>query len=122
MKLRRVRGPVLDTLYARLRKCSNLACTGKPFVEHTRFPVLTLDTSDRRPAWQQVADTIWEAIQVGLLLAGDPLPSVRELAEQHGVRVATVQHALKALDEQGFVSVRQGRAASLSVPAESITE
>lgn len=41
MKLRRVRGPVLDTLYAGLRKCSNLACTGEPFIKHSSFPMLS---------------------------------------------------------------------------------
>lgn len=31
--LRKLRGPTLDTLYARLRKCRRL-CDGRPFVEH----------------------------------------------------------------------------------------
>jgi hypothetical protein len=34
MQVRKVRGPLLDTLYARLMRCGNLACTGKPFTEH----------------------------------------------------------------------------------------
>ena len=33
-QVRKVRGPLLDTLYARLMGCGNLACTGKPFTEH----------------------------------------------------------------------------------------
>src|SRR5271155_2550996 len=33
-QVRKVRGPLLDTLYARLMRCGNLACTGKPFTEH----------------------------------------------------------------------------------------
>ena len=39
-ELRKIRGPVLDTFYTRLRRCGNLACTGRPFFEHTSFPVL----------------------------------------------------------------------------------
>ena len=31
MQVRKVRGPLLDNLYARLMRCGNLACTGKPF-------------------------------------------------------------------------------------------
>jgi integrase len=42
MELRKVRGPVLDTFYARLRKCGDLTCTGRPFTEHSRFPALVI--------------------------------------------------------------------------------
>jgi hypothetical protein len=34
MELRKVRGPVLDMLYARLHRCGDLACSGMPFTEH----------------------------------------------------------------------------------------
>jgi integrase len=30
MQVRKVRGPLLDTFYARLMRCGNLACTGRP--------------------------------------------------------------------------------------------
>jgi len=38
MPLRKLRGPVLDTFYARLRRCADLTCTGRPFTEHRKFP------------------------------------------------------------------------------------
>src|SRR5258708_14000018 len=38
--VRKVRGPVLDTFYTRLRRCSNLACTGRPLTAHIWFPPL----------------------------------------------------------------------------------
>ena len=117
MQLRRVRGPVLDTLYARLRRCREVACTGRPFIEHSSFPVLAIDTSDPRPSWRQIADTVGEAIDVGDLTTGDVLPSVRELAAQHGVRVATLQRALQALAQGGGISVRQGRRPVVAVTA-----
>jgi hypothetical protein len=34
MELRKVRGPVLDMIYARLHRCGDLACSGMPFTEH----------------------------------------------------------------------------------------
>jgi hypothetical protein len=37
-QVRKVRGPLLDTLYARLMRCGNLTCTGKPFTEHRNIP------------------------------------------------------------------------------------
>jgi len=73
MELRKLRGPVLDTLYARLRRCGNLACTGRPFTEHRYFPVLAIDGGDRRRAWQQVAEAIREAIGAGQLASGEQL-------------------------------------------------
>ena len=55
-QVRKVRGPLLDTLYARLMRCGNLACTGKPFTEHGHIPDLRSDPADPRPEWQQAAD------------------------------------------------------------------
>ena len=55
MELRMLRGPVLDTCYARLRRCGNLACTGRPFTEHRYFPALAVVRGGGRPAWQQAA-------------------------------------------------------------------
>ena len=41
-------GLMLDTLYARLRRCGDVACTGRPFTEHSSFPVLTVSRRARR--------------------------------------------------------------------------
>jgi hypothetical protein len=70
MQVRKVRGPVLDMFYARLKKCGDLACTGRPFTEHRNVPVLTVKSAGLRPAWQQVADALREAIQTGVLPPG----------------------------------------------------
>ena len=40
MQVRKVRGPVLDMFYARLKKCGDLACNGRPFTEHRNVPML----------------------------------------------------------------------------------
>jgi integrase len=46
-----------------------------------------------------------------MLAAGEPLPSVREMSARQDVPVATLQHALTVLAEEGLVVVRQGRTA-----------
>jgi hypothetical protein len=56
VQVRKVRGPLLDTFYARLMRCGNLACTGRPVTEHRKVPDLKSDPSDPRPEWQQAAD------------------------------------------------------------------
>jgi hypothetical protein len=70
MKVRKVRGPILDKLYAELKRCGDLSCTGKPFTEHRNVPVLTVNPRDRRPAWQQAAAALAEAIRSGTLVPG----------------------------------------------------
>ena len=56
MKVRKVRGPILDKLYAELKRCGDLSCTGRPFTEHRNVPALVINPRDPRPAWQQVTD------------------------------------------------------------------
>ena len=111
LQVRKIRGPLLDLLYAQLRRCGDPGCTGKRFIEHRNVPVLAVDLASRQPAWQQVADAIGDAIRSGMLAAGEPLPSVREMSALQGVPVATLQHALAVLADEGLVVVRQGRTA-----------
>ena len=117
MELRKLRGPILDTFYARLRRCSDLGCTGRPFVEHRNVPMLTVDPRDRRPGWRQIADTIAEAVAAGRLAPGEQLPSVRDLAACQGLRTATLQQAFATLAAESVITVRQGRTAVVSGPA-----
>ncbi|MFZ0163293.1 MAG: hypothetical protein WAL12_06890, partial [Trebonia sp.] len=64
-EVRKVRGPLLDNLYARLQKCGNLACTGKPFTEHRHVPDLRPGPASPRTNWQQTAAKLREAITCG---------------------------------------------------------
>jgi DNA-binding transcriptional regulator YhcF (GntR family) len=111
LQVRKIRGPLLDLLYAQLRRCSNSGCTGKGLIEYRNVPILTVDSVCRRPAWQQVADSIGDAIGCGVLAAGDSLPSVREMSALQDVPVATLQYALAVLADDGLIVVRQGRTA-----------
>ena len=51
MELRKVRGPVLDMFYARLHRCGDLTCSGKPFIEHCMFPTIDVAATAARPVW-----------------------------------------------------------------------
>jgi integrase len=111
MELRKVRGPVLDMLYARLHRCGNLACSGKPFTEHSAFPAIDVTATPVRPVWVQVAVAIREAIAEGQLAPGEPLPSARQVADRNGLSVTAVHQALAVLANEGLIAVRQGRRA-----------
>jgi DNA-binding FadR family transcriptional regulator len=56
----------------------------------------------RRPAYEQVADQLREAILSGVLEPGAELPSERELTDRFGVARTTVREALRALQAQGL--------------------
>ena len=86
LEVRKVRGPILDKLYAELKRCGDLSCTGRPFTEHRNIPALVINPRDPRPAWQQVTETLTEAIRSGFLAPGDELPSITELSRPAGHR------------------------------------
>ena len=109
IEVRKVRGPILDQLYARLKRCGDLSCTGRPFTEHRNVPALVLKARDRRPASQQVADMLAEAIQSGRLGPGDELPSIAELSSSQGIGTGVIRAALEALAADGLILVRHGR-------------
>jgi integrase len=109
MEVRKVRGPVLDMLYARLHRCGDLTCSGKPFTEHSSFPAIGVTPTVARPTWAQVALVIREAIAEGQLAPGEPLPSARQVADRNALPVTAVHHALAVLADEGLISVRQGR-------------
>ncbi|MGW4488849.1 GntR family transcriptional regulator [Amycolatopsis sp. NPDC004368] len=55
-------------------------------------------------AYQRVAEAIREHIRSGVLETGDKLPGNRDLAEQHGVALATAQKAVRLLQDEGWVA------------------
>jgi integrase len=111
LQVRKIRGPLLDLLYVQLRHCADLTCVGKPFTEHRNAPVLAIDPASGQPGWEQVANAIGDAIRSGMLPPGESLPSVREMNALQGVPVATLQHALAVLADEGLLVIRQGRTA-----------
>ena len=56
--------------------------------------------------YEQLATEVGDAIRRGALRAGDRLPSVRRLADQRGVSVATVLSAYLELENAGLIEVR----------------
>ena len=55
LEARKVRGPILDQLYARLKRCGDLSCTGRPFTEHRNVPVLVIKGGRHYTASQLLA-------------------------------------------------------------------
>lgn len=56
--------------------------------------------------YEQLAAELGQAIERGALRPGDKLPSVRRLAEERGVSVATVLQAYLRMENTGLIEVR----------------
>ena len=70
--------------------------------------LVTLDPRDERPLYLQIVDQVRRALVVGTLRAGDPLPSVRELAGELVINPRTVSQAYRELEDEGVIQVRRG--------------
>jgi len=109
VEVRKVRGPMLDTLYARLRRCGDPLCAiGKPVVVHNLGPDLSQASGSRFERWQRIASVLRESIRSGELAPGTELLSVRGLADRYGLPIAAVRHAMESLAAEGLVQPRPG--------------
>jgi GntR family transcriptional regulator len=70
---------------------------------------MTIDPTDPRPAYQQVADQLRASIYARELQPGDKMPSERELVERYGLAHGTVRQAINVLRTEGLVVSVQGR-------------
>ncbi len=70
---------------------------------------ITIDTHGEEPAYKQLADQLRAAITRGDYAPGDLLPSLKQLSGAHGIAIATVQHALQVLKDEGLIYGVSGR-------------
>src|SRR2546427_5938791 len=75
---------------------------------------ITIDESDRRPIYRQVADEIKGLIARGELREGMALPPVRQVADDLGVNLNTIAAAYRELQKEGLLKVRHGSGALVS--------
>ncbi len=64
--------------------------------------------NDDRPVYLRLRDTIAAAILDGKFRDGDALPSVRNLAAEHGANPLTVAKAYQTFQDEGLILVRRG--------------
>lgn len=80
---------------------------------------LSLDDTEGRPVYRQIADELEREIATGILRSGEPLPALRILAAELRVNPNTVQHAYRLLALRGRVEVRRGRGTFVTAPREA---
>ena len=64
--------------------------------------------SDDRPVYLRLRDSIAASILEGRVRDGDPLPSVRSLAAEHGANPLTVAKAYQTFQDEGLILVKRG--------------
>ena len=76
--------------------------------------MLHLDYRDIRPLYAQITDEIRQQISGGVLVQGDKLPSVRELAVELSINPNTIQRAYAELEAEGYIYSVAGKGSFVS--------
>src|SRR6476659_771260 len=71
-------------------------------------PLVSVDTHDRTPIYAQLDRGLRAAIATGRLLAGDQLPTVRQLAVDLRINANTVARVYAELERAGVIETRRG--------------
>jgi GntR family transcriptional regulator len=73
-----------------------------------------LDFKSGRPAYLQIVQQVKYAAASGALLPGEPLPSIRPLAEELRINRNTVAKAYAELEGEGIIETRPGKGSVLA--------
>ena len=71
--------------------------------------MIHLNYRDTRPIYIQIIDGLKEQIAAGVLLHGQKLPSVRELASQMAINPNTIQRSYRQLEAEGWIATVPGK-------------
>src|SRR5690242_9599027 len=74
-----------------------------------RAMMLQVNFKSGKPVYLQVVDQIKSAAASGALQAGEPLPSIRPLAEELRVNRNTIAKAYTELESQGIIETLAGK-------------
>jgi GntR family transcriptional regulator len=84
--------------------------------------VFTLDYRSRLPIYEQLYKDITRKAALGAIEQGEPLPSVRSLAQELGVNPNTVQKAYQMLEHDGIICSVPGKGSFLSGDVSAISQ
>lgn len=71
--------------------------------------MIAIDTSDKRPLYEQILERFKELIALNILPKDDKLPSVRTLAMELSINPNTIQRAYAELEREGYIYSVKGR-------------
>lgn len=80
-----------------------------------RTMVIEIDFNSDEAIYVQLMNQIIMGIATSRLQEGDPLPSVRQLADTIGINMHTVNKAYSLLRQEGFVTIDRRRGAIIAI-------
>ena len=78
--------------------------------------LISLDLKSEIPIYQQTCNQIIDGIATGRLKEGQSLPPVRQLAEDLGINLHTVNKAYNVLKHEGFLLVHRKKGVVVNPP------
>ncbi len=81
-----------------------------------------IDPKSTVPIYVQVMEQIRQRVAAGVLVPGDQLPSVRELASHLLINPNTVARIYRDLEREGLLEFRRGQGTFVSEQAEALAE
>jgi GntR family transcriptional regulator len=82
--------------------------------------MIRVDTASFTPFYEQVKQQVRNQIGTGTLRAGDPLPSIRELASSLLLNPNTVARAYRELEKEALITTRKGRGCFVAAGASEL--
>ena len=82
--------------------------------------VIEIDFQSGEALYTQLMNQIILGIATSRLQEGDPLPSVRQLADTIGINMHTVNKAYSLLRQEGFVSIDRRKGAVICLDVDKI--
>jgi len=79
-----------------------------------KLKVIISNSSDV-PLYQQIKEQIKDAVFMGELSEGDPLPSIRSFANDLKVSILTIRRVYEEMEAEGFIVSRAGLGTFVSV-------
>ncbi len=81
---------------------------------------IKIDFNSEEAIYMQVTNQIIMGIATSRLQEGDALPSVRQMAENIGINMHTVNKAYALLRREGFVTIDRRRGAVISIDVDKM--
>ena len=85
-----------------------------------RIMVIEIDFNSDEAIYVQLMNQIIMGIATSRLQEGDPLPSVRLLADTIGINMHTVNKAYSLLRQEGFVTIDRRRGAIIAIDVDKM--
>lgn len=69
---------------------------------------MSIDPNSSTPIFHQIAEYVRRSVAAGVYRAGEPIPSLRQMALDLTVNPNTVQRAYEELEREGLIEARKG--------------